>query len=81
MPYAASRLKEKQTARALLQGGSGLMAFGGAVFAVGWWGHWNGMLEAAFIITLVGWMMVVIGFAFWVVSHAVQWMGFKSRKP
>jgi hypothetical protein len=45
-----------------------LMAVGASVFAVGWWSKVNWLVEAAFVMTLMAWMLLVISSAFWFVS-------------
>ena len=68
LPYGASLIQEKKAYRGLLGLGILTMAFGAALFATGWWAKWSWLVETAFVITLVGWMMVILGSAFWVVS-------------
>jgi len=68
LPYGASLLIEKNIAKSIMGIGLKVMALGGMIFAGGWKIKVNWILETAFVITLVGWMMLIIGFAFWTVS-------------
>ena len=56
-------------------GGVLLMALGATVFAVGWSHQFNGLEQAAFGMTLIGWMALIIGFAFWFVTTVAGKMG------
>jgi hypothetical protein len=80
LPYGASIMQEKKVSRGILGLGVLVMAVGAAIFATGWTLHWNWLVEIAFVITLVGWMMVILGFAFWVVSHLAQRFPIKRDK-
>jgi hypothetical protein len=68
LPYGASMMQEKRVSRVTLRTGLLVMAVGASIFAVGWSLKLTWLVETAFFITLIGWMMVIIGFAFWVVS-------------
>jgi hypothetical protein len=70
LPYGASMLHEKKAALVAMGVGVLAMASGAGVFAVGWWFKLNRVVEAAFVITLVAWMLLVISSAFWIVSTA-----------
>ena len=72
LPYGASLIQEKRVARAGMGTGVLVMAFGAAFFSVGWKFHITWLVETAFVITLVGWMMVILGFAFGVVGWAAK---------
>jgi len=72
IPYGASRLSEKRAARGVLVAGTLVMALGAALFTVGWWARLTPLVETAFIIALVGWMMVILGFAFGFVGWAAH---------
>jgi hypothetical protein len=68
LPYGASMMEEKKVSRGTLGLGVLVMAVGATIFAIGWTLHLNWLVEIAFVITLIGWMMVILGFAFWAVS-------------
>ncbi len=68
LPYGASMMQEKRVSRVTLGTGLLVMAVGATLFAIGWGMKITWLVETAFFITLIGWMMVIIGFAFWVVS-------------
>jgi hypothetical protein len=68
LPYGASMMQEKRVARVAMGTGLLVMAVGSSIFAIGWGIKLTWLVESAFVITLIGWMMVIIGFAFWVVS-------------
>lgn len=68
LPYGASLMQEKKVARVAMGTGLLIMATGSSLFSAGWWMKVNWLVETAFVITLIGWMMLIIGFAFWVVS-------------
>jgi hypothetical protein len=70
LPYGASWMTEKKVARAALGAGIFIMALGAALFAVAWRAKITWLGETAFAITLVGWMMVILGFAFGVIGWA-----------
>jgi hypothetical protein len=80
LPYGASRLKDRSVARGAVRVGVGLMAFGAALFAVGWRAKANRLLEIAFGVTVVGWMALVIGSAFWLVSMIAERVQKKPKK-
>ncbi len=80
LPYGASFLREKEIARALMSAGSKIMAVGAAIFAIGWWDKISWLVETAFVITLVGWMMLIIGFAFWIVARLAKYMPLQRPK-
>jgi len=75
LPYGASKLHDRRMARRVMGGGVLLMAVGATVFAVGWRYKFNGLEQAAFVITLIGWMALIIGFAFWFVSTVAGKIG------
>jgi hypothetical protein len=79
LPYGASMLQEKRASRGVLGSGIVIMAVGAAVFSIGWKLHLNPVAETAFVITLVGWIMVIVGFAFWVVSTLAAKFPRKTR--
>jgi hypothetical protein len=72
LPYGASWLTEKRVARVVLAAGVIIMAFGAALFAVAWRARLSWLGEGAFVITLVGWMMVILAFAFGLVGWAAR---------
>ncbi len=80
IPYGATMLQEKRAARGILGSGILIMAVGAAIFAVGWWGKWTWLVETAFFITLVGWIMVILGFAFGVVGWVARIFSLKIPK-
>ena len=80
LPYGASLMQEKKVSMGTMESGILIMAVGATLFAIGWASHWTWLVEIAFVLTLVGWMMVILGFAFWVVSHFAKIVPFKSMK-
>jgi hypothetical protein len=72
LPYGASMMQEKRVARVAMGTGLLIMAVGASLFAIGWGWKLTWLVEIAFVITLIGWMMVIIGFAFWVVSSVAK---------
>jgi hypothetical protein len=72
LPFGASWLSEKRAARGVMAAGLLVMAIGGSLFAVAWRAHLTALGETAFVITLVGWMMVILGFAFAMVGWAAR---------
>ncbi len=68
LPYGASLMQEKKVARVAMGSGLLTMAVGASIFAFGWGLKITWLVETAFFITLIGWMILIIGFAFWVVS-------------
>jgi len=65
-------MQEKRVSRGSMGAGILVMAVGASIFSLGWWQKWTGVVETAFFITLVGWMMVILGFAFGVVGWAAH---------
>ncbi len=80
LPYGASMMQEKKVSRVTLGTGLLVMAVGASIFAIGWGMKITWLVEAAFFITLIGWMMVIIGFAFWVVSSFAKRFPIKRAK-
>ena len=80
LPYGASLIQEKKVARVAMGLGIIVMAFGAAFFSVGWKLHITWLVETAFVITLIGWMMVILGFAFGVVGWVAKYIPFKPGK-
>jgi len=78
LPYGASLLTEKKAAKTVVGAGILIMAFGAVLFSIGWKGHVPWVAETAFVITLIGWMMVVLGFAFGFVGWASKYLRFKT---
>jgi hypothetical protein len=76
LPYGATMLHEKRAALAAIGIGVLAMALGASVFAVGWWFKVAWLVETAFVITLLAWMLLVVSSAFWVVSTLAA----KTRK-
>jgi hypothetical protein len=74
LPYGASLLHEKKVARVAMGVGVLVMAAGAAIFSIGWKFHVTWLVETAFVITLIGWMMVILGFAFGVVGWAAKYV-------
>lgn len=72
LPYGATYLQEKRVARVGFGLGLLLMAFGAAIFSVAWSRKWAYPLDIAFVVTLVGWMIIIISFAFWIVSSLAK---------
>jgi hypothetical protein len=72
LPYGASRLTEKRVARVVLGTGIVIMAVGAALFSVAWRARLSWLGETAFVITLIGWMMVILAFAFGLVGWAAR---------
>jgi hypothetical protein len=75
LPYGASKLHDTQASTRVLGGGVLLMAVGATVFAVGWRFKINSLEAFAFVLTLIGWMALVIGFAFWFVTTVAKKFG------
>lgn len=73
-------MQEKRVSRVTLGTGLLVMAVGAFIFAIGWGMKITWLVETAFFITLIGWMMVIIGFAFWVVSSFAKKFPIKNRK-
>ncbi len=73
-------MQEKRVSRGSLGTGILVMALGASIFALGWWQKWAWLVETAFFITLVGWMMVILGFAFAVVGWAAHHFSSKRGK-
>jgi hypothetical protein len=80
LPYGASMMQEKRVARVAMGTGLLIMAVGASLFAIGWGWKLTWLVEIAFVITLIGWMMVIIGFAFWVVSSFAKKFPVKQGK-
>jgi hypothetical protein len=80
LPYGASLMQEKKVARVTMGTGLLVMAVGATLFAIGWGWKLTWLVETAFVITLIGWMMVIIGFAFWVVSSFAKKFPIKQGK-
>jgi hypothetical protein len=80
LPYVASLLREKKAARVIMGVGILVMAVGAAFFSVGWKWKIPWLVETAFVITLIGWMMVILGFAFGVVGLAAKYIPMKPGK-
>lgn len=79
LPYGATMLQEKKVARGAMGTGILVMAVGASIFSLGWWQKWTWLVETAFFITLVGWMMVILGFAFGVVGWAAHRFSRKGK--
>ncbi len=79
IPYGASLMREKRVSRGSMGAGILVMAGGAAIFVLGWWQKWTWLVETAFFITLVGWMMVILGFAFGVVGWAAHRFSRKAK--
>jgi hypothetical protein len=60
--------------------GVGVMALGAALFTVGWGYKIKSLVEAAFFVSLAGWMLLVIGSAFFLVSVTAGMVGHKKRR-
>lgn len=73
-------MQEKKVARVTMGTGLLVMAVGASIFAFGWGLKITWLVETAFFITLIGWMMVIIGFAFWAVSSFAKKFPPKSTK-
>ncbi len=80
LPYVASLLREKKAARVIMGTGILVMAIGAAIFSIGWKWHITWLVETAFVITLIGWMMVILGFAFGVVGLLAKFIPMKPGK-
>jgi hypothetical protein len=80
LPYGASRMTEKKAARGAMGLGVFVMAVGAAFFAVAWRAKLTWLGETAFTVTLIGWMMVILGFAFNVIGWAAQVFPSRARK-
>ena len=61
-------MREKRVALVAMGAGFLLMTVGATLFAVGWRTKLEWVVETAFGVTLIGWMLLIISFAFWVVS-------------
>jgi len=73
-------MQERRVWRGALGTGILVMAIGAAIFAVGWRAQWTWLVETAFFVTLVGWMMVILGFAFGSVSWAARTFPLKKGR-
>src|SRR5208282_4833837 len=80
LPYGASLIQEKRVARGVMGVGVCVMAFGAAIFSIGWKLRVTWLVETAFFITLVGWMMVILSLAFGVVGWAAKYIPFHPGK-
>jgi hypothetical protein len=80
LPYGASLMQEKKVSRVAMGVGILIMAFGGVIFSVGWKWKITWVVETAFIISLIGWMMVILGFAFGVIGVAAKYVPVKGNK-
>jgi hypothetical protein len=81
LPYGASRLEEGLVAWTAVGSGTLLMALGSALFAVGWWRKLNALMDVAFVVTLLGWMLLIISSAFlFVTTVAKKFPGKGPRK-
>jgi vacuolar-type H+-ATPase subunit I/STV1 len=78
LPYGASLMTEIKAAKMTVGMGVLNMAFGAVLFSIGWKGHIPWVAETAFVITLIGWMMVVLGFAFGVIGWTSKYLPFKK---
>jgi hypothetical protein len=81
LPYGASHMTEEKAARGAMGAGIFVMAVGAAFFAVAWRAKITWLGETAFTVTLIGWMMVILGFAFNVIGWAARVFPPKGRKP
>ncbi len=70
LPYGASHMTEKKAARGVMGAGIFVMVVGAAFFTVAWRARITWLGETAFAVTLIGWMMVILGFAFGVIGWA-----------
>lgn len=72
LPYGASLMEEKWAAWTAVGGGALLMALGSALFSAGWWFKLNALMDAAFVVTLLGWMLLIISSAFLLVTSLAR---------
>jgi hypothetical protein len=79
LPYGADSNEEKWVARVAMGGGALLMATGSAFFAVAWSFKFSRLLDTAFVLTLVGWMLLIVSFAFWFVASIAKKVANKRK--